>query len=129
MASTRSSKEEIMNITPRFLFNFLGRVYGFGFEFSSDGIWGTKCYDEPYHYSYTDFIAFGIVKRKGDEDIHILRFVLGPFQFAFVFTDRVNPYAVGQDQEESQATDMRQPQEEGEEAERQVAATSRQSGD
>lgn len=77
------------SIKPRLIFNLFGRVYGFGFEFASDGVWSFQAKDEPFHYTYTDFIAFGMLKRKGDEDIQILRFVLGPFLFAFVFTDRV----------------------------------------
>jgi len=115
-----------MNVRPRCIFSLFGRVFGFGFEISPDGLWGFQAKDK-HHYTYTDLFAFGMVKRKGDEDINILRFVFGPFLFAFVFSEPIN--AVRKNQKESQQETLRQPKEEGQEATQQVATQSSQSGD
>lgn len=84
-------------IKPRYSFDLFGRVFVFGCEFAEDGCWTftqTESGVSPYRTSdlmdkttvQTDFISFGMVSRKGFEDIVIFRFVFGAFLFVFGFS-------------------------------------------
>lgn len=70
-------------IKPRLTFNLFKKVFCFSCEIAGDGLWDFRSQQDKHEYTYTDFLAFGMIKREGDEDITLFRLVLGPLMLVF----------------------------------------------